>query len=230
MGVVKDSSGTGRNNYHKVWKQLDNMRDAGDIEFDWIIDPSRVSFQSQTQSSPQAFLQAIVNSYRESCWPTDTETHVWSESRGLAEVLRPMCDEYSVTCTACAGEPSHSIVSKVVGNIAHDVHKLNVLVITDYDAAGLRIASSLQDKIFEQVERLDRDLEISYKRFGVTPNQIELYNLPSHEGKVEAEAIPIGILLDELENNILALGPDVFDAADRTAAGRLALSKLVHSL
>jgi hypothetical protein len=89
-------------------------------------------------------------------------------------------------------------------------------LVGDYDPAGVLIDIALERELREH---LDPDIDLQFKRIGITPEQIEAFDLPAKPRKsgdrrslhiqetVEAEAMPVSVLRGILVREIEALLP-----------------------
>jgi hypothetical protein len=94
--------------------------------------------------------------------------------------------------------------------------KVVIFYIGDYDPAGVLIDVALEKELRLH---LDDDLDMEFRRVGITEEQVEEYDLPSKPRKesdkralhiketVEAEAMPAHILRDLLRAEVEALLP-----------------------
>jgi len=237
LGVEKDT-GVSRSNYTKAFNQLKALRNSGEIPYSWIIDPGRYPLTTPTWNSSAEFLEEQLEQYRYSPWEDNHVVQVWTESKGLAEVIRQACSHYCVTLIPCGGQPSDSIMDNAIQRVPTHATKLDLLYIGDYDDAGLVIANTVSDKVYRHLEDQGKSPDVTFKRIGITPAQIQEYNLPTHyaakakvktkiKWKVEAEAMPVQTMISIVRAELDRLEPDLEHAAEMTTAGRDRLKSLL---
>ena len=115
-----------------------------------------------------------------------------------------------------------------------DGREVVILYIGDYDPAGVLIDVAVERELREH---LDPDIELEFRRIGITPEQIAEYDLPAKPRKtgdkralhitetVEAEAMPAGIMRELLRDEIELLLPldalEVAKAAEQSEREQL---------
>ena len=231
--------------YRHVQHRMAELRRAGRLPYGWVTDASRRGYFTNTFSGAGDFIRRMAGLYRADLWAqADCRCEVWVESRSIAGVIEDDCEELAVSLYPAAGFASLSFTYDVAASInAQDNGRpLIVFYIGDYDPAGVLI-----DRKIEQAlrEHLDSSVEMVFVRIGITPEQIEYYDLPRkprnkndrralHVAEtVEAEAMPACILRRILRERIEGLLPPdalrVAKAAEESErAGLLALAQLHH--
>lgn len=156
------------NGYAKVQRALVELRVAGRIPYDHIVDGTRWMRKPVTWASVDDALADLTSGYRRAMWQDlDTVVEVWCESESVAGVLRPVIDEYDVPCYPIKGQTSDSFCHSVAVEYAAADYDVMLLYVGDFDPAGLEIESQLNDKLRRFSGRDDLQLE----RIGVTPQQ-----------------------------------------------------------
>ena len=122
-------------------------------------------------------------------------------------------------------------------NLAYDACSYVVLYVGDYDPAGVLIDKALEAELRKH---LNPGIDLNFIRVGITPEQIDDYDLPTkprREGDkrslevtetVEAEAMPAetlcAILRDQIEDYL------VYDALEVAKAAEESKSLLLNGL
>ena len=205
--------------YRHVQDRCVKLRRSGDIPYRWITDASRRGYFTVTYSDAADFLRRTNSLYRANLWEDAAcYCEVWTESRSIAGVVQDDCEELAVSLYPAGGFTSISLAYEAAGSIndEHDGRRVVIFYIGDYDPAGVLIDVSLERELREH---LDPDIELSFRRIGITPEQIAEYDLPTKPRKttdkralhitktVEAEAMPAHIMRELLRDEIEALLP-----------------------
>ena len=206
--------------YRHVQDRMVKLRRAKQLPFKWVSDATRRGYHTPTYQNPADFLDSVKGQYRADLWQrSDYYCEVWTESRSLAGVVEKDCRALAVSLYPAGGFSSLTLAyqsAEVINEFA-DGRPVVIFYIGDYDPAGVLIDVALEREIRKH---LDADVELHFKRIGITAEQIERYDLPSKPRKdtdrralhiretVEAEAMPAKILRDLLRTNIESLLPE----------------------
>jgi hypothetical protein len=205
--------------YRHVQDRCVRLRRCGALPFGWISDTSRRGYFTSTYASAADFLTSVAGLYRADLWAqAECYVEVWVESRSLAGIVLNDCRELAVSLYPAAGFSSLTLSFEAAQtiNAVHRDRAVVILYIGDYDPAGVLI-----DKAIERELRahLSTDVFLQFRRIGITPLQIEEYNLPGKPRKVgdrrslhiaetvEAEAMPASTLRALLRSEIEDLLP-----------------------
>lgn len=205
--------------YRTVQDRCLKLRRAGAIPYSWISDSSRMGYHTQTYGSASDFLRSVSGLYRANLWEQDdvpTYCEVWVESRSLAGTLIELCRELAVSLYPAGGFTSASFAYQAAEGLnAQGVTK--VFYLGDYDPSGVLIDVSIERELRRH---LKRGVSLDFERIAITPEQIEMFDLPTKPRKpgdrralhieetVEAEAMPAGLMRDMLRMHIEALLPE----------------------
>lgn len=206
--------------YRHVQDRMVKLRRAKTLPFNWVSDSTRRGYFTPTYSSKADFLRSMKSYYRADLWQqSDFYCEIWTESRSLAGVIEGDCEELAVSLYPCGGFSSITLAYQSAETINHHAAGRPVVIfyIGDYDPAGVLIDVALERELREH---LDANVDLRFERLGITPEQIERYDLPTKPRKdtdkrsphiqetVEAEAMPAGILRGLLRSRIEALLPE----------------------
>jgi hypothetical protein len=195
------------------------LRRDGVIPYGWISDMSRRGYFVDTFDGGGDFVRRMSSLYRSDLWAhADEYCEVWCESRSIAGVIQDDCRDLAVSLYPCGGFASISFVHEAAEEINNrdDERPVTVFYIGDYDPAGVLIDVALERELREH---LDPDIELNFVRLGITPEQIEAYDLPTKARKktekrapeiertVEAEAMPANMMRRILRDAVEALLP-----------------------
>ena len=130
----------GVNDTQKVSRITVQMREAGTLPWEWIVDDSRRPRQAGTWRNPSEIIRTAVASYKRDNWQAqDTIVQVWSEKSTVEGVLAPVLDEFGVGFQVMKGFGSATSVHQLAAVSRRAVRKQNAvaLYIGDWDPSGL---------------------------------------------------------------------------------------------
>jgi hypothetical protein len=194
--------------YKQVQRRLSKLRKEHVLRYDWITDMSRRGYFTNTFNDAAEFINSVAASYRGNLW-RDAGVHVevWCESRSIAGVILPVCEEYCVDLYPASGFSSLTLTYDSAMSIYNQTNggeiPVHILYIGDYDPAGVLIDQSIRQNI---ADHLGTDFDFNFHRIGINTDQIAAYNLPTKPRKasdrrslhitetVEAEAMPANLM------------------------------------
>jgi hypothetical protein len=208
--ISKEKSGARRPD-QDMTEALTQLRENGDIPWDWIVDETR-SLEDYSGSS--TITEGILDQLpyiKLNPWHGDVPL-ILTESRSLAGCLRPVAGEYGIRIAATNGQ---------VGGFLHtDVARALepwscVLYLGDLDLCGGDIENNTRRVLEQEVG------ELEWERLALTEEQVERYNLPKitkndrrfkngggvHEA-VETEALSQRIIIEIVRSRLNVLLPE----------------------
>lgn len=212
--------------YAQVQDRVAKLRRSRRLPYSWVSDATRRGYFVDTFSGADDFLRRMNGLYRADLWRNaDKYCEVWCESRSIAGTIQDDCEELAVSLYPCGGFTSMTLAYQAAEtmNYRTDNKPVVIFYIGDYDPAGVLI-----DVVLERELRthLRPDIDMTFVRIGITPEQIEAHNLPTKPRKdkdrralhvqhsVEAEAMPAHILRTLLRNAVEdLLPPDALEVA-----------------
>ena len=215
--------------YRHVQDRVVKLRRKRQVPYYWITDASRTGYFTNTYSDAADFLRSVKGLYRQDLWQgADCYCEVWTESRSIAGVILADCRELAVSLYPAGGFTSISLAYQAADyiNDRDDGRPVVIFYIGDHDPAGVLIDVALERELREHISP---DIDLTFKRIGITPGQIKEYDLPTKPRKqgdkrsghitctVEAEALPAAIMRDLLRSEIEALLPPDAAAVARVA-------------
>lgn len=200
--------------YRHVQHRLKELRRDGRIPYGWITDATRRGYHVDTYRSSAEFLNAMAGLYRADLWRNSQYyVEVWTESRSIAGVIQDDCERLAVSLYPAGGFASISVAHEAAGYIDQALEGSGrfpiIIYIGDYDPAGVLIDQSLEQELRRHLSR-----DFHFTRLGITPEQIEGYDLPTKPRKatdrrslhvqetVEAEAMPANTLRELLTREV----------------------------
>lgn len=228
--------------YRHVQSRCVVLRRNGRLPYGWLSDTGRMGYFVDTFTGRGDFIRRMAGLYRADLWAdAASKCEVWCESRSIAGVILPDCQELAVSLYPCGGFTSITFAHDAAQamNAANDGREVMVFYIGDYDPAGVLIDVNLERELRTH---LHPDVAMRFVRLGITAEQVERYDLPRKPRKesdrralhidcaVEAEAMPATILRTLLRDAIEALLPahalevaKVAEASEQAGLARLAM-------
>lgn len=195
--VIKKDSGGSETNYQFVVNLCVDLRKEGRIGWDEIVDESRSSFQQShydnTETSPYDLARRnLVNAYQYQVNPWGDKDHIaelWVEDRSTGQVVRGLCNRLCVDLVPLGGQTSWAYVYGEMVKIRDRDKPTVILGLTDYDPAGMIIHQAVDDKIAFFLNLFGIGGKVEIHRIGITPEQIEEYDLITQDGKCQIQAM-----------------------------------------
>jgi len=185
-----------------VVRLLVQMREKGEIPFDWIADHTRSTYGPTTYSSLAECLKTTSKKYRRRVWDdAQCRIFVFCEKDALAAVLGQETDPYDVPLCVARGYSSISYLHEIAKVIESAGRPAYVYHFGDHDPSGQDAARDTEEKL----RRYAPGATIHFERVAVSAKQIEDWNLPGRPTKtkdtrakkfgrdtsVELDAIPV---------------------------------------
>jgi hypothetical protein len=205
--------------YRHVQDRCVRLRRAGRLPYGWITDSSRRGYFTETFSGASDFLHQVVALYRADLWEDSIYyCEVWTESRSIAAVIQADCAELAVSLYPAGGFSSITLAYQAAEYINESSRGREVVIfyVGDYDPAGVLIDIALERELRAH---LDPNISLSFKRIGITPEQIQTFDLPTKsrnpgdlrarhvDRTVEAEAMPARIMRQLIRSEVESLLP-----------------------
>jgi hypothetical protein len=181
------------------------LRRAGVIPWEWVVDRTRWFFKPKTFDSLPDALEESARLYRRSLWTdADVNVQVWCESMSVAGIVNDETTRWDVPLFPGKGYSSHDFLRSAARDIADGGTDTVVYLLGDYDSSGRDIIRFVCETIREYADEVDPSVAIDFQTVAVTEDQITGWSLPSHPAKttdsrhtrygidhaVELEAIP----------------------------------------
>jgi hypothetical protein len=200
-----------------VIRLLVEMREAGEIPFDWIADNTRWMRKPATFVGLEACLSNTSKFYRRDLWAAmPVYVEVWCEKDALAGVLMEETEVYDVPLMVARGYASLSFLHSAAMAIEAKGKPAHIYHFGDLDPSGVDAARDIESKL----RRYAPGAEIHFERPAVTREQVEQWHLPTRPTKktdtrakkfgsatsVELDAIPAhrlrALVRDSIERHV----------------------------
>jgi hypothetical protein len=195
-----------------VVRLLAEMREAGEIPFEWIADNTRWMRKPTTFTGLNSCLNSTAKFYRRNLWAAmPVYVEVWVEKDALAGVLLTETEVYDVPLMTARGYASLSFVHSAAQEIKAKGKPAYIYHFGDLDPSGVDAARDIEAKL----RRYAPGVEIHFERPAVTREQVEQWDLPTRPTKmtdtramkfagtsVELDAIPASKLRELVRQSI----------------------------
>lgn len=232
---VKDEHGTKNAfpNYKWLGGILNDARLAGVVDWDAIVDRTRVLKSNPHWNSPHDILEAVSKQYLENRWENQPiRPEVWIEKDALVGVIAGICTSYDVPYFSCRGYSSQSAMHEAgAGRIdSYAEHGQRVLIIhlADHDPSGIHMTKDIRDRLGLFAPEAD----LTVHRVALTMEQVETFNPPPNPAKTtdsraaayieeygdeswELDALPPAEIVALIEHELdQIIDPDTWDDDD----------------
>ena len=189
------------------------MRRSGELPYGWITDGSRLRLKPKTFSNAQAALENTARMYRRDLWiEQGVHVEVWTEKDAIRGVVSPVTIEYDVPLMISRGFSSETFLYETAEDINDEGNPAVIYQLGDHDPSGVAAWDDIQRKLREFV---DNDIDLTFERIAVNPDQITTLDLPTRPTKqsdtraakfigesVEVDAVPSSVLRDWVRDAI----------------------------
>lgn len=212
--VVRGIVDKTENEYQRtVIRLLTEMRLAGELPFDWIIDESRRRRITRTFNNVAEALEDTARYYRRSALrDADDYIEIWCEKDALAGLLWDVAGVYDVPLLVSRGMPSITFVHGTAVQISNAATAGKVSYIYqfgDHDPSGVLIPQAIKSRLTEFCEKF-RCAPPIVERVALAKEQIKEFDLPTrptkregnrHTGDFEGDSVELDALPpDELRS------------------------------
>ena len=175
----KDEEGNKNNpkSYSKFKAIIKNGRLGGFVDWDGIVDRTRVLKKNSHWESPSDIIKTCAEQFRlDSRKDQDIYIEVWVEKEAMGGVLRSVCPGLDVPYFACKGYDSLSMMWRAAMRFREEEKRREVLLfyLGDHDPSGIDMARDIQDRLNlfgcrnTMVERIALTME-QVRQFGPPP-------------------------------------------------------------
>ncbi len=191
------------------------MRESGEIPFEWFVDSTRWMRKPKTHTGLEDLLNQCQRTYRRALWDDQSVyCEVWTEKDAIATILYEVTDKYDVPLMVCRGFSSKTFLHTTGQAIKEQGKPTHIFYLGDYDPSGVAISTVIE----RDLRKYSDNAEIHFTRLGITPEQIDEWQLPTRPtkttdsrakkfigGSVEIDVIPAAKLKVMVNNAIVEL-------------------------
>jgi hypothetical protein len=190
-GATKPYQNT-QNQYKALSRLLTAMRVEGAIPWEAIQDTTRRVSDKRGVEDISANLDeatAWLDPERyERCLIQGQETYVevWSEKEALFGILHRVTDDYCLRLASCRGFSSSTMAYEYCEKRAKPALQKGqqpvILFLSDFDPSGMDMLGAIERKVEQEVGVYG----VVYERVALTPEQIEMFDLPHNPEALKA--------------------------------------------
>jgi hypothetical protein len=163
-----------------VCRLLVEMRERGEIPFEWIADNTRWMRKPSSFTGHAACLNSTAEQYRRNLWAEmPVYVEVWCEKDALAGVIMEETRVYDVPLMVAKGYSSISFLHSAAKAIEAKRKPTYIFHFGDLDPSGRDAARDIEAKL----RRYAPGAEIHFECPAVTREQVEKWNLPTRPTK-----------------------------------------------
>jgi len=174
--------------YRRVGDFITDMRNAGELDMDLILDPTRAEKVVSQWVGLAEYIEVIRQSYRINYWHYSPDfIQVWLEKEALTTIVRPVCDDYGVGLWVSKGFASLSYLSQAADQLAAKTANgipCKIVQFGDHDPSGKNIFEVIEAELIRltALKGGQPDL-INYERVSLTADQVVAWGLPTRPTK-----------------------------------------------
>lgn len=184
---VRDPNGTknAQPNYKWLGEKINDGRLAGLIDWDAIVDRTRVVNENSHWTTPKSILHSAASSYLEDRWDEQIyRPEVWIEKDAIVGVISSVCKKYDVPYFSCRGYTSQSAMREAghyrIKEHADNGHIPFIIHLGDHDPSGI----NMTDDIAKRLTMFSGDSHFELVRIALNMDQVLKYNPPSDPAKL----------------------------------------------
>lgn len=176
--------------YRRLVSIATNAREAGSLDWDVIVDRTRMLTRIPSWRDPQDFLDLAIPQFNIDKWKTQPcRIEIWVEKEALSEIVGKPADRYFVPYFCCRGyvsETSMYEAAKRFDGFIEDGQSVKILYLGDHDPSGLD---------------MDRDVAKRLNFFMTDPSRFEFKRLALHKDQIDQYGLPPNKIDENRRNN-----------------------------
>lgn len=167
--------------YKNLSVTISDARLAGLIDWNAIVDRTRILRSNTHWQSPAEILEASIFGYALDKWkPQPCRPEVWIEKDALVGVIDSVCRDLDIKYIAVRGYNSQSEMWRAGhGRFRRNGQRPCVIHLGDHDPSGLDMTRDIEDRL-----KLFVGESVEVKRVALNYDQIEQYNPPPNFAKI----------------------------------------------
>jgi hypothetical protein len=169
--------------YKRTMRQLRDMRRGGFIPYEWVADNTRWMRRPNTHHDLLAFCDYQSVIYRKAIWDSQPRNiEIWCEKDALAGVIYTITSKWDVPLYVVRGYSSDTLAFNAMNQYSNSDKPLSIYYFGDWDPSGKDVSRDLESKL--QFFADDMDVDFSFERVAVLPDQIGEWSLPTRPTKM----------------------------------------------
>lgn len=172
--------------YKRVGSIINDARLAGKIDWDAIVDRTRVVQSNSHWTTPKGILETAASNYLKDRWEgQEFRPEVWIEKDALIGVIAGVCQEYDTPYFSCRGYSSQSAMHeagryRLKMNYDRTGQKSVIIHLADHDPSGIDMSRDIDERLTMFAGWGAHDL----KRIALNMDQVNEYNPPPNPTKL----------------------------------------------
>jgi hypothetical protein len=230
-GVLSKKSNGQRRPDQDLHVALTQLRESGEVPWDWIVDETRSLDDYRGASTIRQWMLDVLPQARLDPWAGDAPL-ILTESRSLAGVLREFARDYAVLIAATNGQCGGFLHTEIAPILRLGQR---VLYLGDLDLSGGQIEANTRRVLEREVG------ELTWERLALTQAQVDQYDLPVIEKRdrrysdghpheaVETEALSQSIIVEIVRDRLDQLLPEPLQSVhEREVRQRAKIRRLLE--
>jgi hypothetical protein len=191
--------------YAAVQREVLKLRRSGELPYKWIADSTRWRLKQSSWHDVEDALNDAAASYRRALWhDQDVYVEVWSEKEAISSIVSEVTDKWDVPLMIARGFASETFLWSTADTIQSIGKPTVIYQLGDHDKAGLDAWDAIQARL----RHFAPEAEMHFERLAVTPEQIDLYSLPTRppkiiKGEVKKNFVSWAVEVDAISTSIL---------------------------
>lgn len=161
--------------YRKISRLLTNMRYAGMLSWDKIIDETRGIYKTQDYQDIDTAMKHTLDNYRRNRWKDNGNyVEVWTEKRTLVNQFYPITNKYDVYLASGGGFSSATYIKDAVKRLYPKMKQgkdITILYFGDMDPSGDFMDEDIEERFKEW------GVKLHFIRLALTEDQLDTYKL-----------------------------------------------------
>lgn len=167
--------------YKKLGSVINNARMAGLIDWNAIVDRTRMLRESSHWNNVGEIIESCIYSFKLDKWKNQKyRPEVWIEKDALVGVIGDICEKLDVPYFSCRGYTSQSAMWRASRRMLIHTDQIPFIIhLGDHDPSGIDMSRDIKDRLY--TFGVD---ELVFKRIALNMNQVEKYNPPPNPAKL----------------------------------------------
>lgn len=236
-GVIENS----RRDYQMLSRILTKARGDGRIEYEWITDRSRPTYQPSVFENPAEYAETIKRAYRKDYWSAQPwHVEVWTEKDSIIGSIEPVTNDLGVTVRVGRGFLSTTRAYEIAQHFKSLDKAIQVFYLGDFDPSGMAIEDDAASRVeahgtYFDIERLAihradiAEFDLPPLRVKDSDTRSAKFTNKHGDEAVELDALPVGELRARLREAIEGkIEKDTWDRA--VAVEKVEKSSILSSM
>lgn len=177
--VARDLIPNTQQSYKNLCSIVSDARLAGLIDWNAIVDRTRVLKSVPHWDNPEGIINACSEQYRLSLWDDQPVTpEVWIEKDALVGVIEGVCRRYDVPYLACRGYVSQSEMWGAAQRLGEKPSPI-IIHLGDHDPSGIDMTRDIRDRL-----NMFTEVDIEVERIALNMEQVKKYDPPPNPAKL----------------------------------------------